>query len=73
MLSILQQPFGLLWPKTDFLRAWRRRAAPQSATIDEMPESLQRDLGILDGRGRRGGRQESAFAAVRLMDWRRPL
>lgn len=41
--------------------------------LDEMPESLKRDLGLLDGRFRRGGSREGSAGALRLVEWQRGL
>jgi hypothetical protein len=42
--------------------------------LDEMPESLKRDLGLLDGRARRGaGAREASAGTTRLVQWQRGL
>lgn len=77
MFSILRQPLIRFWPDVDVLHflapAQKRHAVPLD--LEEMPENLQRDIGLSDGRGRRGERpeDEGAFRAARLIYSQRPL
>ena len=77
MFSILRQPLIRFWPDVDIVRflshPQKRRALPLD--LEEMPENLQRDIGLADGRGRRGERpeEEGAFRAARQIYSQRPL
>ncbi len=53
-----------------------RRIMPMHQNIldlEEMPENWQRDLGILDGRDRRGDPGSGAFRATRMIHLHRNL
>lgn len=75
MFSTLILPFERLLPRLGLTEAIRRRLAVRRNVLDleEMPESWQRDLGILDGRDRRGPEEEGAFRAARLIYSQRNL
>lgn len=77
MFSILRQPLIRFWPDIDIVRFLHHRQVRHNAPLDleEMPENLQRDIGLADGRCRRGERpeEEGAFRAVRLIYSQRPL
>lgn len=77
MLSILRQPLIRFWPDVDIIRFLRHRPVRRATLLDpeEMPENLLRDIGIFDGRDRRGERpeEEGAFRAARLIYSQRPL
>ncbi|MCQ1836012.1 hypothetical protein [Neorhizobium galegae] len=69
MFSILTWPLEQFLPKLGIADAIRRRLAVRRNNLDleEMPQSFQRDLGLLDGRDRRGPQDEGAFHAARLL------
>ncbi|EUB96848.1 hypothetical protein PMI07_001182 [Rhizobium sp. CF080] len=75
MFSILTRPFEQFMPRFGIIDAIRRRLAVRRNRLDleEMPQSWQRDLGLLDGRDRRGPRDEGAFHATRLIQSQRNL
>lgn len=69
MFSILNWPFEQFFPKLGITDVIRRRLAVRRNNLDleEMPQSWQRDLGLLDGRDRRGPEDEGAFRATRMV------
>jgi hypothetical protein len=69
MFSILNRPFEQFYPKLRIAAAIRRRLAVRRNSLDleEMPQSWQRDLGLLDGRDKRGPQDEGAFRATRTV------
>ena len=69
MFSILNRPFEQFYPKLGIAAAIRRRLAVRRNSLDleEMPQSWQRDLGLLDGRDKRGPQDEGAFRATRTV------
>jgi hypothetical protein len=69
MFSILNRPFEQFFPKLGIVAAIGRRLAVRRNSLDleEMPQSWQRDLGLLDGRDRRGPPDEGAFRAARMI------
>ncbi len=69
MFSILNRPFEQFFPKLGIAAAIGRRLAVRRNSLDleEMPQSWQRDLGLLDGRDRRGHLDEGAFRATRMV------
>ncbi|CAN7421236.1 hypothetical protein [Neorhizobium tomejilense] len=69
MFSILNRPFEQFLPKLGIAAAIGRRLAVRRNTLDleEMPQSWQRDLGLLNGRDKRDPRDEGAFRAARLL------
>ncbi|CDZ39515.1 hypothetical protein NOJ28_10025 [Neorhizobium galegae] len=75
MFSILTRPFEQFMPRFGIIDAIRRRLAVRRNNLDleEMPQSWQRDLGLLDGRDRRGPQDEGAFRATRLIQSQRNL
>ncbi|WP_037076570.1 hypothetical protein [Neorhizobium vignae] len=75
MFSILNWPFDQFFPKLGITDAIRRRLAVRRNNLDleEMPQSWQRDLGLLDGRDRRGPQDEGAFHATRRIQSQRNL
>ncbi len=77
MFSILRQPLIRFWPDVDILRFLPHRDVRRAVPLDleEMPENLRRDIGLDDGRDRRGERpeEEGAFGAARLIYSQRPL
>ncbi|MBP2558150.1 hypothetical protein J2857_000901 [Neorhizobium galegae] len=75
MFSILNRPFEQFMPKLGIANAIRRRLAVRRNSLDleEMPQSWQRDLGLLDGRDKRGPQDEGAFRAARLLYSQRNL
>lgn len=77
MFSIPRQPLIRFWPDVDILRFFSLARARHGLPLDleEMPENLQRDIGLADGRDRRGERpeEEGAFRAARLIYLQRPL
>lgn len=77
MFSILRLPSIRFWPDVDIVGFMRQKNKHSTAPIDleEMPENLLRDIGLADGRDRRGerGEQEGAFRATRLIYSQRPL
>lgn len=75
MFSILTRPLWRSVPKLGIADAIRRRLAVRRNTLDleEMPASWQRDLGLLDGRDRRGRQREGALHAVKLVQSQRNL
>ncbi|MGI2031436.1 hypothetical protein ACRQ1B_03490 [Rhizobium panacihumi] len=77
MFSIPRQPLIRFWPDIDIVRFLSQKPVRRAIPLDleEMPENLQRDIGIFDGRARRGERpeEEGAFRAARLIYSQRPL
>ncbi|MGK6312550.1 hypothetical protein [Neorhizobium sp. DT-125] len=75
MFSTLNLTFERLLPGFAFADMIRRRLAVRRNGLDleEMPESWQRDIGLMDGRDRRGSSDEGAFRAARLIYSQRNL
>lgn len=75
MFSTLNLTLDRLGPRLTLVDAIRSRlsARRNNLYLEEMPESWQRDLGILDGRGRRCPVEEGAFRAARLIYSQRNL
>ena len=75
MFSVLNLPLVRLLPQSGLAKLWRRRIAMHQNRIDmsEMPEGLQRDLGLMDGRNPRHPSDEGAFRAARLIHAHRSL
>jgi hypothetical protein len=76
MFSNTAHSYLRIWPKLGLIEWLGRCRVMHQNCIDpeSMPEDLRRDLGLLDGRGRRGGiPQEGAFRAARLIYTQRSL
>ena len=75
MFSLTQMHFGRLLPHLSLAEFANRMFSKHQNNIDleEMPESWQRDIGILEGRGRRGAPDEGAFRAARMIYTQRSL
>lgn len=75
MFITVRLPFGRLLPRIRFENLLRHRAATHQNHLDpeEMPDGLQRDLGLLDGRNRRGEPQKGHFRAATLIYTQRSL
>ncbi|MDR6816695.1 hypothetical protein J2X76_001868 [Neorhizobium sp. 2083] len=75
MFSSFNLPFEWLLPRFGLAKAIRFRLAVRRNSLDleEMPASWQRDLGLLDGRDRRGAPDEGAFRATRMIYSQRSL
>ncbi|WP_117193540.1 hypothetical protein [Rhizobium terrae] len=75
MFSILNLSFEKFVPRFGLTEMLRRKRSIHQNSIDleEMPESWQRDLGLKDGRDRRGRPDEGAFRAARMIYSQRNL
>ncbi len=68
MFSLANLSFSRLLPQVDLWGSLRRRVATHKNGVDpeDMPEHWQKDIGMLDGRDRRGPPKESALRAARM-------
>lgn len=75
MFSLTHMHFGRLLPQLSLAELLNRSLYKHQNSIDleEMPESWQRDVGILDGRDRRGAPDEGAFRTARMIYTQRSL
>jgi hypothetical protein len=75
MFSVTHMHFGRLLPHLSLAEMITGRLFKHQTSIDleEMPESWQRDVGIIDGRDRRGAPDEGAFRAARMIYTQRSL
>jgi hypothetical protein len=75
MFSITHMHFGRFLPHLSLSRLIARRLSKHQDSIDleAMPESWKRDIGMLDGRDPRGGPDEGAFRATRMVYTQRSL
>jgi hypothetical protein len=75
MFVALSMNLNRLLPQLWIETLARGRTAMHQSLIDleEMPESWQRDIGILDGRDRRGDCHGGAFRATRMICLNRNL
>lgn len=75
MFSVNHMTFGRLLPQIHLLEKLRQCFSMDQSGIDmdEMPESWKRDIGMLDGRDRRGPPDEGAFRATRMVYTQRSL
>ncbi|AXV15962.1 hypothetical protein CYG48_09795 [Neorhizobium sp. SOG26] len=75
MFPTLSMNFGRLLPQIKVADLWRTSQAMHQNAVDpaEMPESWQRDLGLLDGRGPRGDVHHGAAQASRMISLPRGL
>ena len=75
MFSITHMHFGRLLPYVSLAELFNRllRKHQNSVDMEEMPESWQRDIGMLDGRDRRGAPEEGSFKAARTIYTQRSL
>lgn len=75
MFSVNHMTFGRLLPQIRLLEKIRERFSMHQSGIDldEMPESWKRDIGMIDGRDRRGPSDEGAFHATRMVYTHRSL
>ncbi|RWX78719.1 hypothetical protein EPK99_08995 [Neorhizobium lilium] len=66
MFASIHQPYGTALPKLRIFGWLGRKAATHQNRLypDEMPDSLKRDLGLMDGRMRRGRPSEDGSRAV---------
>jgi len=75
MFSIANLNFDRLLPHIPLGDILRRYLVMHQNYIDadKMPESWRRDIGLLDGRDRRGPSEEGAFRAARMVYTQRSL
>ncbi|WP_158693458.1 hypothetical protein [Neorhizobium alkalisoli] len=75
MFSITHMHFGRFLPHVSLSELISRRLSTHQNNVDvaEMPESWKRDIGMLDGRDRRGPPDEGAFQATRMISMQRSL
>lgn len=75
MFSITHMHFGRLLPHVSLAALFNRAFLKHQDSVDmeEMPESWRRDIGMLDGRDRRGAPDEGALRATRMAYTQRSL
>lgn len=75
MFSITHMHFGRLLPHVSLAGLFNRLLLKHQDSVDmeEMPESWQRDVGMLDGRDRRGPPEEGSFRTARMIYAQRSL
>ncbi|MGK9052000.1 hypothetical protein [Neorhizobium petrolearium] len=75
MFSNVNLVVDRLLPRLALADVIRRRLTVRRNDLDieEMPESWQRDIGLMDGRDRRRPAEEGAFRAARLIYSQRNL
>ncbi|SMF75083.1 hypothetical protein SAMN02982989_4456 [Xaviernesmea oryzae] len=75
MFSNVNLVVDRLLPRLALADVIRRRLTVRRNDLDieEMPESWQRDIGLMDGRDRRCPAEEGAFRAARLICSQRNL